>query len=53
MDYVVGTTALSEQTVDIPVPSEAWHREIDESVEFEVEHVSLDSGHFGVNYRRC
>ena len=53
MDHMVDMSLLSERTVEIPVPTEAWHHEMDESVEFEVQQVSVNPGHFGVNYRRC
>jgi hypothetical protein len=53
MEYEAEATALNKRIVEIPVPTEKWHQEVDESLEFDVQQVPLQAGHFGVNYRRC
>jgi hypothetical protein len=46
-------TAAQDTVIDIPLPTDSWHGLVDESVEFEVQTVSLDRGHFGTTFRRC
>jgi hypothetical protein len=46
-------TTAQEAVIDIPLPTDTWHELVDESVEFEVQTVSLDGGHFGTTFRRC
>ncbi|MEY9214031.1 hypothetical protein NI17_021775 [Thermobifida halotolerans] len=53
MDTVTITAAGQESVIDIPLPTEAWHETVDESVQFEVQQASLAEGHFGTNFRRC
>lgn len=53
MDTATITPVVREPVINIPLPAEAWHETVDESVEFEVQQVSLSEGHFGTNFRRC